>query len=211
MKQDPPDIVASGYDAMAGRYLAWGRKVVDPVRDRLLQELIGRLPDGAPVVDLGCGAGLPWTGRLAERFEVAGVDISPEQIRMARRNVPGARFIVADMAALEMPPRSLAAVTALYSVSHLPRERHAALLRSIASWLAPGGYLLAALGAHDSPDWTGEWLGVPMFFSAFDADTNRALLRGSGFELVEDEVAQVVEPEGAVDFLWVLARRREPA
>lgn len=207
MKQDPPDIVASGYDAMAGRYLAWRRKVVDPVRDRLLQELIDRLPDGAPVLDLGCGPGLPWTSRLAERFEVLGVDISPEQIRMARRNVPAARFVVADMAALEMPPRSMAAVTALYSVSHLPRERHAALLRSIAGCLAPGGYLLAALGAHDGPDWTGEWLGVPMFFSAFGADTNRALLRESGFELVEDEVAQVVEPEGTVDFLWVLARR----
>jgi SAM-dependent methyltransferase len=211
VKQDPPSIVASGYDAMAGRYLAWGRQVIDPVRDRLFRELIDRLPEGAPVLDLGCGAGLPWTGRLAERFDVVGVDISPEQIRLARRNVPGARFVVADMAALEMPPRSLAAVTALYSVSHLPRDRHPALFRSIAGWLGPGGYLVAALGTHDSPDWTGEWLGVPMFFSAFDADTNRALLRESGFELVEDEVTQVVEPEGTVDFLWVLARRLVPA
>ena len=207
MRDDPAKIVADGYDSMAEHYLAWGREVVDPTAERLLGELIGRLPVGARVLDLGCGAGLPWTRRLAAGFDVTGVDVSAEQVRLARRNVPGASFLQADMATLEMPPESLAAVTAFYSVSHLPRDRHADLFRRIATWLAPEGLLLATLGATDSPDWTGEWLGVPMFFSAFDAAANRALLREAGFELLVDEVAQVREPEGAVEFLWVLARR----
>ena len=71
----------------------------------------------------------------------------------------------------------------------------------------PGGVFLATLGAADSPDWTGEWLGRPMFFSAFDADTNRRLLAAAGFTLLIDEVIPTHEPEGSVDFLWVLARR----
>ena len=78
MHKGPRRVVADGYDAMAERYLAWSRKVVDPTRDRLLDELIGRLPDEARVLDLGCGAGVPWTKRLAEKFEVTGVDISPD-------------------------------------------------------------------------------------------------------------------------------------
>ena len=77
----------------------------------------------------------------------------------------------------------------------------------VAGWLKPGGLLLATLGVDESPDWTGEWLGVPMFFSSYDADENRRLLRGAGLSLVLDEVVAVREPEGEVAFLWVLARK----
>jgi hypothetical protein len=48
-----------------------------------------------------------------------------------------------------------------------------------------------------------------MFFSAFDADTNRRLLRDAGFRLELDEVVTMREPEGEVAFLWVLARTPE--
>lgn len=37
----------------------------------------------------------------------------------------------------------------------------------------PGGHFLATLGAKDLGDWRGEWLGVPMFFSGHDPETNR--------------------------------------
>ena len=99
-------------------------------------------------------------------------------------------------------------MTAFHCVSHLPRDRYADLLRRIAVWLEPGGLLLATLGASDIPGWTGEWLGVPMFFSAYDADTNRSAVRDAGFELLADEVAEVGEPEGTVSFLCVLARKK---
>jgi len=65
----------------------------------------------------------------------------------------------------------------------------------------------ARLGATDTPDWVGEWLGVPMFFSSHDADANRALLRAAGFVLVVDEIVEMHEPEGPVSFLWVIARK----
>jgi hypothetical protein len=50
-------------------------------------------------------------------------------------------------------------------------------------------------------------LGVPMFFSSFDADENRRLLRAAGFELRRDDVVTMREPGGAATFLWVLATR----
>jgi hypothetical protein len=46
-----------------------------------------------------------------------------------------------------------------------------------------------------------------MFFSSWDADTNRRLLVDTGFELLRDEVLTIQEPEGLALFLWVLARR----
>jgi ubiquinone/menaquinone biosynthesis C-methylase UbiE len=199
--------VQEGYDAIAQRYLEWGSRVRGDPRQRFLGEFERSLPDGARVLDLGCGAGVPSTAQLAQRFEVVGVDISGAQLGLARTNVPSATFIQSDLVDLELPAASFDGVTALYSISHVPRDAHPALFCRIARWLKPGGFFLASLGAGGSPDWTGEWLGVTMFFSSHDADTNRRLLRAAGLRLVVDEVVSMQEPDGTVAFLWVLARR----
>jgi SAM-dependent methyltransferase len=199
--------VADGYDAIAGAYLDWAGLVVDPTRDRLFNALLEQLPAGSNVLELGCGAGLPWTKRLAAKFGVLGVDISEAQIRLARRNVPEATFSPGDMSLLEFEAASFDGIVALYSMSHVPRDDHAGLIGRMWTWLRPGGLLLATLGAHDSPDWTGEWLGTPMFFSSYDADTYRRLLRDAGLDLIADEVTAVSEPEETIDFLWVLGRK----
>jgi hypothetical protein len=89
----------------------------------------------------------------------------------------------------------------------VPREEHAALFGRISRWLKPGGLFLAALSANGTRDWTEEWLGVEMFFSGFDADTNRRLLRQLGFELLIDDVVAMREPENEATFLWVLGRK----
>jgi SAM-dependent methyltransferase len=203
------EVVATGYDAMGGEYLGWSARSSDPGRDRLLPELIARLPDGADVLDLGCGAGIPSTQLLVERFRVTGVDISAAQLAAARRNVPDATFLQADLASVDFPAASFDGVVALYSISHVPREDHAALFGRLAGWLRSGGLFLASLGARDSPDWQGEWIGGrQMFFSSFDDAANRQLVRSAGFELLIDEVIEISEPEGPVPFLWLLARRQ---
>jgi trans-aconitate methyltransferase len=212
MAEDPKAVVARGYDAMVERYASWASAIPDVARDRMTAELERRLPPGSSLVDLGCGAGLPSTARLAQRYAVTGVDGSARQVEAARRNVPGATFLVADMAELALPPRSVDAVTAFYSVSHLPRATHAQLFQRVATWLKPHGLFLATLGAHDSPDWWGEWLGVEMFFSSYDAETNRGLVEAAGFDVVIAQVLGTPEPEGTTEFLWLLARAPgEPA
>ena len=206
MTDERKSIVARGYDALVDDFLEWSAQGADPARDGLLAEFVARLPDGAAVLDLGCGAGIPTTRSLAERFRVTGVDVSAGQVQAARRNVPQATFVQADLAALELPTASFDGICALFSIIHVPREEHAGLFGQIAGWLRPGGLFVASLGANDGPDWTGDWLGQPMFFSSYDAPTNRRLLREAGFRLLVDDVVEVREPDGPVPFLWVLAR-----
>jgi SAM-dependent methyltransferase len=201
-------LVERGYDAIADDFARWNDEVEGDPREAWTQDLMRLLPKGGRVVDLGCGAGVPSTRAFAEHgFAVTGIDISNEQLSRARANVPGARFVHADLTQLELAPQSVDAVTSYYALNHVPRELLGALLVSIASWLVRGGFLLAALGAGRNADWTGEWLGTEMFFSSWDADTNRRLVRDAPLELIREEVVTLQEPEGAARFHWVLARR----
>ena len=56
------------------------------------------------MLELGCGGGTPETRRLAERFALTGVDISPRQVERARAAIPEAEFLCADFTELELPP-----------------------------------------------------------------------------------------------------------
>ncbi|HUW78391.1 MAG TPA: hypothetical protein VMV52_06550 [Candidatus Nanopelagicaceae bacterium] len=46
-----------------------------------------------------------------------------------------------------------------------------------------------------------------MFFSSYDAESNRELLQAVGFELLVDEIVEMSEPEGRVAFQWILAQK----
>jgi SAM-dependent methyltransferase len=208
MPHDPKKIVADGYDEIAQRYLAWSALRPSPERMRSLGQLLDLLPSGAEMLELGCGAGVPVTQALAQRGRVTGVDISAEQIALAERYVPDATFIHADMTTLDFAPGSFDAVVAFYALTHIPRTEHSGLLGRIATWLRSGGLLFATLGAHDSPDSVEpDWLGAPMFFSHFDADTNRDMVRRAGLEIISAEVVPEDEDGETVEFLWVAARK----
>lgn len=48
----------------------------------------------------------------------------------------------ADLATVTLAQHTLDAVTAFYSLTHVPRIEHAKVFGRIANWLEPGGYLL---------------------------------------------------------------------
>jgi SAM-dependent methyltransferase len=205
---DARRIVADGYDAVAERYYEWSDARPSATRRRWLARALELIPEGSEVLDLGCGAGVPMTRALASGRHVTGVDISARQVELARAAVPEATFIQADMSALDLAPKSLDAVVAFYSLTHVPRADLPGLLAAMLGWLRPGGLLLASMGAQDSPDAVEtDWLGAPMFFSHHGAKKNRALVRRAGFELEEAVVEQEPEDRHAALFLWVVARR----
>jgi cyclopropane fatty-acyl-phospholipid synthase-like methyltransferase len=198
--------VQTGYDALAPRFGEWTSAIEGEPFERFLRTLTARLESGARLLDLGCGDGTK-TRRLAERFDVVGVEISAEQARLARAAAPRATFLQADFTALDFPAETFDAVTAFYSIVHVPRADHPRLFATIRRWLKPGGLFLASLSNVGGPDRTETWLGVEMFFSGFDAATNSRLIEEAGFELLVDEVVRMREPGGESAFLWVLARR----
>ena len=200
-------VVAEGYDMIGERFEEWRDRIVGDPRRWWADQLTSRLDDGASVLELGCGAGVPDTQLLAERFRVTGVDVSPEQVRRARARVPNTDFLVADFTSEDFEPGTFDGVAAFYSFNHVPRELLARLFLRIRSWLVPEGLFLVALGTSDSEGWTGDFLGAPTFFSSYPPDMNRRLLDEAGFERLLDELVTFREPDGETTFQWVLARR----
>lgn len=201
------DVVTRGYDDLGDRYRRWAAMIDDRARARFVADLVGRLGPGARVLEVGCGPGVGSTRRLADEFEVVGMDLSVEQLRLARESIPEMALVRGDLTETEFRAESFDAVVALYSLGHVPRDRHGAVFEAFAGWLRPGGLVLLTLPTGDDPGSVDEWLGVDMFFSGHTVDVSRRLLTGAGFELLADEVVTIHEPEGDVSFLWVLVRR----
>jgi SAM-dependent methyltransferase len=87
-RDDDGQAAASSADDV-GRYAGW------------VAELAGLLPAGATVADLGCSAGIPATRELTGHgLRVLGVDFSAVQVARARRLVPEASLVRADITAL---------------------------------------------------------------------------------------------------------------
>ncbi len=203
-------VVEAGYDRVAESYLAT-KDPRDPTTLAALEELAGMIPPNGTVLDLGCGAGVPVTRWLASRgFALTGVDISARQLELARRLVPTADFVKADMTELAFAPGIFDAVVAFHSIIHVPRTEHAALLERIHRWLKPDGPFLATLSTGEwegeEADWEG-W-GAAMRWSHHDKEANLEMLRGAGFEISSAE-ARTGGGTGDQEetWLWVLARK----
>ena len=203
MAQTPNQMVVAGYDAVADAYLA--RFGVSLVRQRWLDRLIASLPTNAGrVLDLGCGAGIPVARDLAARgHTVVGIDGSGQQFLRARRNVPATTFIEADMCAVTLDAASFDAIGAFYSITHVPAVQQATLIGKIASWLKPGGTLVASFGAGAASEWTGEWLGTTMFFGHSGKDATLKQIGDAGLTVRHTAVEQQDNEDAA--FLWVEA------
>lgn len=206
---DPSSAVVAGYDRLASSWDDWAGDVHPDLRAKYLEKLEARLSPGSNVLDLGCGTGRPVAVRLAPVHRYLGVDASPRMVELAQHNVPDGQFQRADMTALDLPENSFDAVVAFYSIIHVPRDDQPDLFSRIRSWLRPGGLFVGCLSSGDLPEsWEDDWLGGgPMYWSGFDADTNRRLLEEAGLEMDSSEILTQMEEDTEVRFLWVEAHQ----
>jgi SAM-dependent methyltransferase len=200
-------MVGAGYDAMIDTWESWVARITDDPRHEWAADLAARLPVGARVLELGCGGGTRETIELAGRFELTGVDLSGRQLERARERVPGATFVQGDLTSIEFDDASFDAIVSFYVFNHVPRELLPDVLASAGRWLVEGGFLMAAFGASDIPAWTGDFLGAPTHFSSYRPEVNTRLVADTGLTIVRDEVVSITEPEGPVEFQWILAQR----
>ena len=105
---------------------------------------------GTSVADVGCGTGRLEPYLAARGLSPRGIDLSPEMIRVARRDHPGFEFDTADLRELPFEDASLAGLVCWYSLMYLAPSDRLAAFTELARVVRPGGYLVTAFKAGDS-------------------------------------------------------------
>jgi SAM-dependent methyltransferase len=105
---------------------------------------------GTSVGDIGCGTGRLEPYLAARGLSPRGIDLSPEMIRMARRDHPDYGFDVADLREQPFEDASLAGVVCWYSLMYLAPSDRPAAFSELSRVVKPGGYLVTAFKAGDS-------------------------------------------------------------
>ncbi|MEF8772729.1 class I SAM-dependent methyltransferase [Halodesulfurarchaeum sp.] len=176
--------VQAGYDEIAEEYAVTTGE--SSASKPFLEDLDNRLDEGARILDVGCGNGTPALNNFVDQFDVIGLDISREQLRLAAKTVPAAPLLQGEMTALPVGRSIIDAVVALYSIIHVPRSDHQAVFEEWARVLRPGGWVLFSSGtegwAGRNPDWLDS--GVEMVWSYPGPDETITALEAAGFELV---------------------------
>jgi SAM-dependent methyltransferase len=105
------------------------------------------LPRGARVLDAGCGPGRVGGYLASVGHDVVGVDVDPVLIAAAEEDHPGPRWLVGDLAELELPDRFDAVVCAGNVVTFLAPSTRVEVLRRFRTHLADGGRAVVGFGA----------------------------------------------------------------
>ncbi|HEX4941667.1 MAG TPA: class I SAM-dependent methyltransferase [Actinomycetota bacterium] len=206
---DPTRIVQQGYDDLDDTYRRWVKHTRGGYRSTFLARILGEVPEGADVLEIGCGPGTD-AAALAEGRRYVGIDLSEVQLAHARAVAPAGRFVHGDVLDTPFSPASFDAVVSFYAFNHIPQDRMGLLFRRIRSWLRPRGRLFGSFGTSDNP---GEveptWLGkADMYFSSLPVDRTEALLEEIGFSIeFADTVTEFEVGEGPATFHWVIARK----
>jgi SAM-dependent methyltransferase len=132
----------------AARYDTLSRLLLGPFLARIAADIAAAAPNGARVLEVGCGPGHLSTRLAHHGFDVTGLDLDPAMIARAQANTGRAgnrgrrrpSFLVGDVAALAFPDRSFDLVVSTLSMHHWADP--AAGLAEIGRVLRPGARAL---------------------------------------------------------------------
>ena len=127
--------------ARAGDDLAGEARLVDAMA-----------PRGARILDAGCGPGRLGGYLAAAGHHVVGVDVDPVLIDAAEQDHPGPRWLVGDLAELDLPARGIAEpfdviLSAGNVMTFLAASTRVAVLRRLRAHLRQNGRAVIGFGA----------------------------------------------------------------
>lgn len=197
------EIVREGYDNIAIKYLEKRHENLPEMK--LLPQFIERIPEGGKILDVGCGAGVPFTKYLVEKFEVVGIDISEKQIIIARQLVPKATFLQKDMRNLNFPNNFFDGILSYYAIFHVPREDHLKIFQNFHRMLKENGVALLCLNTEADSGSYSDFFGEKMFWSSYDQTTTLKLLQQLDFDICWKKV--IADSLGDGSHLFVLLKK----
>ena len=175
------------YDATlaAAPFDAYMARIEDEHLRRIVPALFAK---GRPrYLDFACGTGRI-TGTVAPMCsEAVGVDISPSMIEQARRKIPTAQFVLADLTRADVDLGQFDLVTSFRFFGNAQHDLRLAVMKTLYRVLRPGGHLI--INSHRNPHSLAALLHAATGGGFEGMDLHyfkvKSLLRDCGFEVVQ--------------------------
>jgi ubiquinone/menaquinone biosynthesis C-methylase UbiE len=162
------------------------------------------------LLDCGCGAGEPFADWFIKRgWQVTGIDLSDKMLNLAKEYVPQMNRICAPMQEVDFEDNSFEAITAIYSLFHLPLEDQLLMFHKFFKWLKSKGSLLFTYATREythKDDFSGymEFMGEKLYYSHRSPKELERELNDVGFLTESFKYRDI----GGETFLWVTAIKR---
>ncbi len=193
-------IVEQGYNKIAKDY--YNYRDINKFNSEL-EKFLSLLPKESHVLDVGCGAGIPTANFLIKKgVQVTGIDLSETMLTLAQENVPNAEFIKMDINDIKFGKNTFDGIISVYTLFHLPKEKHFQIFKKFFEIVKPGGILLINTGILES-EGTSIFFGVPMFWSNFKPKTTLDLVKRAGFSIISEGV---LERGGEYQY-WIFGKK----
>jgi 2-polyprenyl-3-methyl-5-hydroxy-6-metoxy-1,4-benzoquinol methylase len=174
-----PEDIGKNYDQIAG---LWHSDVFPPSQGIQQHErAIAFVTKKLHALDIGCGGSGRFIDLLRSHgFNVEGVDISEQMIRLARQRHPDVAFHHGDIRQWIFR-RSYDFISAWDSLWHLPLREQAPVLRRVLRGLAPDGVCIFTTGGLDVPsEKVDSAMGLPMYYSTLGIPRTLEVLSEAG-------------------------------
>ena len=108
-------------------------------------KFISFLGPGDLVLDVGCGAGVKSKYLANKGLKVIGIDLSDKMIEIARKEVPDAKFLVADINEPLQMDEKFDGIFAQAVLLHISKKDIKTVIHNLINQLKPKGYFYIAV------------------------------------------------------------------
>lgn len=201
------DIVKEGYEK--NNYFEKYRRNRDltDFENEFFNNFIKLLPETPEILDWGSGPGVPYDLYLSEKnCIITGIDLSEKHVRMAKKNVPTAKYFVGDFSNYDYANKKYNGIISLYSIIHIPRDEHQELFSNANKLLKENGIILFTIGFKDKDEIKDDFCNYKMAWSHYESEVTLKLLKNAGFEIL---VTKNEFDYGSDErHIWVLAKKK---
>jgi trans-aconitate methyltransferase len=149
---EPFDLIADAYQKLHG---------ANPHQLEALTALHVALRPESPVLDLGCGTGVPTAQFLSARgHKVTGIDNAAAMLAKAKEQVPSGHFLQLDMRSATFSKSTFAAVTAFFSLLMLSQAEIPEMFDRIQRWLIPDGFFSLGMVDFEGDSVDVDFMGI---------------------------------------------------
>ncbi len=163
---------------------------------------------GKKILDAGCGPGRDSEYFIGDGFEVTGVDVSKELLKIARKNVSDAKFKLMDFRKLTFKDNSFDGIWSMASLVHINRTEIPSVLKEFSRVLVSKGVLYISVreGEGDKEIRQEKYDNEPRHFFYFGEEEFRKYLKDAGFKIIEIEISEL---ESGKNWLEIYAKKVE--